>query len=210
LIGILQIAILVAEVVMAIFWLQSSNSNIEPIIIILGVVFAVLEIIKRNIRVSKNIIAEAPISINPSKIKIRKTILMSSPSDDWSINVDGLVKTAMFNEDTNLRIEMRDNNEGIQNDDFQEPWAKNHIDKQTKPTSYWCRIYYGGTMIEKVILVAVDGHKALIPIPKRTKSLHHPGYIPIFEYRVAMIFDSMNTLEEYTKRSGLSVEPGMN
>ena len=102
---------------------------------------------------------------------------------------------------------MSDDEEEIQNNNFQEPWANKHPDNHA--VGYWCRIYYGSTLIESIILVSVDGARAQLPLPERTKSLNHPGNIPIFNYKVAKIFDTLNTLDEYIKRSGLSLEPGM-
>jgi len=68
-------------------------------------------------------------------------------------------------------------------------------------SSYWYDLSYDGALIERFILVLLDGGKAEIPLPD-PKTLEVGPLV----YKVAQIFDENNTLDEYMKKSGLSVK----
>ncbi len=206
-IGIIELLLLALEAALAIYWFNNPGSNIEPIIVFIGIILVGLDINRRKQHPQLSSTEQTNGLTGPSKIDIKKRIIKSNPKSDWSLNYKGLNQIAVFNNDANLRIEMSDDAEEIQNSNFQEPWANNHPDNHA--VGYWCRIYYGSTLIESIVLVSVDGAMAQLPLPERTKSLHHPGNIPIFNYKIAKVFDSLDTLDEYIKRSGLSVETGM-
>jgi hypothetical protein len=98
---------------------------------------------------------------------------------------------------------MEHSDEGIQNNNFREPWANRH--PHAEATGYWCEMFYGATLIERFILVGVDGGRALVPIPKDGRVMGHPDVIRRFDYQIAKVFDTLNTLDEYIRRSGLRV-----
>jgi len=104
----------------------------------------------------------------------------------------------------NLRFEIGYMDDGVQCKDFREPWANRHPDPSA--TGYWCNLYYGSTLVKKLILVAVDGGRAMLPIPQRgRKNMRSDRVLPL-DYKVAQIHDRLGTLEEYMSRSGLMVE----
>jgi len=105
-----------------------------------------------------------------------------------------------FIDDVNLRFELIDpgsDEEGAYyaNRDFKERWANCHAD----PTAwrYFVRFYYSSTLIKSFILVAVDGGRASLPMPKAPNDL---SFDPL-DYKVAQIHDEHNNLDEYIRRS---------
>ena len=83
--------------------------------------------------------------------------------------------------------------------DFKEPWANSHSDPTAN--SYWYNLYYDNALIERFVLVSVDGARAELPLPKASTTEVEP-----LIYKVAEIFDEGNTLEEYMEKSGLSLK----
>ena len=80
-----------------------------------------------------------------------------------------------------------------------EDWANNHPDQ--KAVGYYYNLIYDGALIDRFILVSVDGARASIPVPDwKTKKIKRLDYV------VGKIYDTMGTLDEYIKRSKLSVE----
>ncbi|GAB1623194.1 hypothetical protein AAOGI_32440 [Agarivorans albus] len=112
-------------------------------------------------------------------------------STDWSSEY-------FLTEDPRLRFRMNYLEDGIQNSNFVEPWANCHAD--TKARGYWCDLYYDGSFIDRLILVAVDGGRSLLPAPEA-------GTLEVLKYNycVAEIHDTLNTLTKYMKRSKLAV-----
>ncbi len=101
-------------------------------------------------------------------------------------------------EDPRLRVRAKFTDDGVQNDDFKEPWANCH--PNSRATGYWYELYYDGAFIDRILLVSVDGGRAVIPPPSlRT------GKIERYEYSIAKINDVLNTVDEYIERSGLEL-----
>jgi hypothetical protein len=94
--------------------------------------------------------------------------------------------------------------EGMQCEEFQEPWANRHPDPRA--TGYWCQLFYGASLIGQWVLVAVDGARAMLPLPALGPDRQHPGPVPVLDYKIAEIHDSLGTLQQYMVRSGLVVE----
>lgn len=130
---------------------------------------------------------------------ILATIRDSDTENDW-VSVtrpDGRTST-FYKNDVNLRIESSIDDEHIQAEDFKETWANNHPDSSAR--GYFYDIYYGSTLVQRAILVAVDGARALIPPPDfQTKEIRY------FDYVIARIFDISSSLDEYISRSKLTV-----
>ena len=68
-------------------------------------------------------------------------------------------------------------------------------------SSYWYDLSNDGALIERFILVSVDGARAELPLPDINTLEVQP-----LPYKIAQIFDELNTLDEYMRRSGLTVE----
>ena len=101
-------------------------------------------------------------------------------------------------EDPRLRIRARWDDEGIHVRGFVETWANNFPDPTAN--SYWYELSYDGALIERFILVSVDGSRAELPLPNAgTRDVQ-----PLI-YKVAQVFDELNTLDEYMTRAGLNV-----
>ena len=134
---------------------------------------------------------------------IIQTVMGSDPKDDWVWSCDGR-KTAtsirFFRDDVNLRFVLIDPSHDeddiyYANRDFKEDWANGH--PNPKAWSYFVRLYYASTLIKRFILVAVDGGRASLPMPKA----HNDLSFDQLDYKVAQIYDSATNLDEYIERS---------
>jgi hypothetical protein len=143
------------------------------------------------------------LAANPTRQNIERVVLESDARGDWHRHVDEWRTVTSYQRDANLRFEVSYDDEGTQNADFQEPWANRHPDPHA--TGYWCRLYYGATLIESFILVSVDGGRTLLPVPESGADREHPGPVGKLNYRVAQIHDALGTLDEYMRRSGLLI-----
>lgn len=138
---------------------------------------------------------------NPSRENIIKVILKSDAKADWIKSQTNTGQTISYAHNPNLRFERSYLREGIQNDNYQEPWANKHPDPSA--TGYCCDLFFGQTRTQRFILVGVDGERAMLPPPRGANGL--PGGVAIqpLDYKVAKIHDTLGTLDEYIKRSGL-------
>ena len=129
------------------------------------------------------------------------TVESSHPTNDWiHVSPDQNSREYYFREDSQLRIFMRFTNEGVQCENFQEDWANQYPDRRA--TGYWVNVTYAGQLIERVILVAVDGARAELPAPRPSTLI-----VSRLNYKVAQINDIMGSLDQYMRSSGLSLEP---
>ncbi len=140
---------------------------------------------------------------NPTPDAIQKVILASNPREDWAKVITNAKETLSYKGNPSLRFEMSSREDGTQNNNFQEPWANRHPDSHAY--GLWCDLFFGPTHITRFILVGVDGMRALVPPPRSPSG--DPGGLEIqpYDYRVAQIHDSLGTLDEYIRRSGLTV-----
>ncbi len=124
----------------------------------------------------------------------------SDPIKDWKGLSKSWVSEVFLKEDPRLRFRATYTGEGVQNDDYKDKWANCHPDP--KATGYWYDLYYDGNLIDRFILVSVDGARASIPPPD-----WQTGKINKMDYKVAQIHDTLRSLDEYIARSGLDVDP---
>jgi len=101
--------------------------------------------------------------------------------------------------DVDLRIVRRSNPDEVGRD-FKEEWANQHPDPNATRAFY--EIYYGASLIHEFMLVAVDGCRADLPLPRAGTKL-----VPREAYFLARAVDHQGSLTEYMQRSGLSLEP---
>ena len=137
---------------------------------------------------------------SPSRENIERLILMSNASD-WSKTQTSTKQTISYVHNPSVRFEMSYLEDGVQQENFVERWANKHPD--TKAVGLWCDLFFGSTLIERFILVGVDGMRALVPPPRRPDRTPGGIEIQLLDYKVAKIHDSLNTLDEYIVRSGL-------
>ncbi|MBI3740926.1 MAG: hypothetical protein HY257_04115 [Chloroflexi bacterium] len=138
---------------------------------------------------------------------IERIIMSSDPKNDWNSVSDNWVTIVSYKKDTNLRFEIRYEGDGIQAEDFVEPWANRFPDPHA--TGYWCNLYFGSTLVRKFVLVSVDGGRALLPLPRKLKkSRNFPDQVLPLDYKIAEIHDSLGTLRQYMKLAGLTLFKG--
>lgn len=125
-------------------------------------------------------------------------IITTNGREDWHGVSTSISSEYFLKEDPRLRLKAIHTEEGIQNDDFRESWANRHPNQHA--VGYWHNLYFDGNFIERFILVAVDGARAMLPPPDlKTKKIE-----PL-NYRVAEIFDVCDTLDQYIQRSKLEL-----
>jgi hypothetical protein len=139
----------------------------------------------------------------PSIKYIEQCILTSDPQSCWERVSTEQSSVAVHKDDVNLRLVINHQEEGKQCEDFQEEWANRHPDPHA--TGYWCDTFYASTHVSRNILVSVDGGRAMLPIPRQMGIEGKRSEVLPFDYRVAQIFDSIGTLDDYMYRSGLRI-----
>jgi len=121
------------------------------------------------------------------------------PKDDWHGISRDWASARFLREDPRLRFRAKFIDDGIQCEDFKEQWANGFPDKRA--TGYWYELYYDGAFLDRFILVSVDGARADLPPPDLTTMTISP-----FAYKVAKIHDTLDNVDEYLNRAGISVE----
>ena len=121
-------------------------------------------------------------------------ILATSTQDDWIIDTN--TGSYTYKKDLNLRIA-----ESNFDDDraFDEPWATKHPDPNAKSNDF--TVFYNNSFVRKERLVSVDGHRAVLPMPKSRTDLR----IDKADYNFAKIVNTGSQLDEYLERSNISV-----
>ena len=184
----------VLALVTGVAWI--AGNNVEPIAYVFGLISSLF--------FASPSIAEY---VSPSRKPVRhmgyeeilEFITTTNAKTDWKWVQTSWAEEAFLKEDPRLRIRVRWDNEGIHVRGFQEPWANKHPDPTAN--SYWYDLSYDGALIDRFILVSVDGARAELPLPDRNTLEVAP-----LIYKVAQIFDGLNTLDEYMRRSGLHVK----
>jgi hypothetical protein len=132
--------------------------------------------------------------------KIIKLILGSDSKSDWNGVSSGEKSIMYFKPNVHIRFEMNYQDNGVHLSGFKEPWANKHPDPNA--TSYWCDLYFDSTLIERFILVSVDGGRAMLPLPISRTDLR----VGLLRFKVAQIHDSIDTLSDYMRRSNLQLD----
>lgn len=177
----------------AILWLATKNTSWEPWTVLTAALVAVGQLL---MTFAENTLPKAIRDMDIDEIK--SVIVHSNPQSDWR-RIDTIISiNYSFKKDPNLRIVHSYGDDGIQNSDFQEPWANKY--PHPKATGYFYGVYYGTALLEQVILVMVDGGRADLPLPDRSTLMTDE-----FTYAIARIKDGMNTLEKYMQWAGISV-----
>ncbi len=138
---------------------------------------------------------------NPTHENILRTVLKSDAKADWVKSRTNQKQTVAYVRNPNLRFEMSYLDDGIQRENFKAPWANRHPDPSA--TGFWCDLYFGQTLIQRFILVGVDGIRAMLPPPTNADGSPGGTAIQPLPYQVAKIHDTPGTLDEYIQRSGL-------
>lgn len=102
-------------------------------------------------------------------------------------------------EDPQLRFIAKYTDDGIQEKDFREHWANSF--RRPQATGFWHDLYYAGSFLDRINLVAVDGAVVLMPTPDM-----ETNKIRRYWYHVAKIHDRTGKLDSYIQNAGLSVD----
>lgn len=184
----------VLALVTGVFW--SFGKDVEPI----AFIFALMS----SIFLSSPSVAEY---LLPSRKPIRHMNLLeilqfikeTNAKTDWKSVHTNWATEAFLKEDICLRIRARLDDEGKCAESFHEKWAINYPDPNA--SSHWHDLLYDGALIERFVLVSVDGGRADLPL-----TIFKTLEVEPLVYKIAQIFDQKNTLDEYMDRSGLSVK----
>ncbi|HCG7771197.1 TPA: hypothetical protein NJ450_004566 [Vibrio parahaemolyticus] len=159
-----------------------------------------VEAIKPILEIREESIELEPLVSSPSLNNIRHHILSSESKQDWILQSIDSRSTSIYRGNVNLRIEVNFTEDGTQCADFREPWA--NVFLNSKAIGYWCDIYYGQTHIDRTILVSVDGGRVLLPLPLGQNSDGERVVVKPYDYRIAELFDSQDTLYWYFMKLG--------
>ncbi|WP_222912742.1 hypothetical protein [Natrinema sp. SYSU A 869] len=86
---------------------------------------------------------------------------------------------AVYQPDVQLRIEQ--GRKAVE--DFSEEWSDRYPDTENNESySFW--VVYNQSPVDHVVLVAVDGYRAFIPVPDRPDSDGDPWTISQYEYMI--------------------------
>jgi hypothetical protein len=129
--------------------------------------------------------------------EILEFVQSSNARADWKLISTGIVSEAALKEDPRLRVTIHYDERGVHEDDFQEPWANGFPDPKAR--SYWAEITYDRAMLDRLVIVSVDGGRAILPMPKSRVDL----VVGKLKYRVAELFDEAATFQQYFSRAGL-------
>ncbi|MDP8209299.1 MAG: toll/interleukin-1 receptor domain-containing protein [Candidatus Stygibacter australis] len=134
--------------------------------------------------------------LNNSRISKSEILEMiyQNPFPNWECYDDE--STFILKEDINLKI-VRDDFDNRR--PFNEKWATSHPDKMAYANYYF--VYYNNNLVDKFLLVAVDGNRAELPLPKSGTNIIKKEF-----YLKAKAVDILGTLDEYIDRSKLIVE----
>jgi hypothetical protein len=131
--------------------------------------------------------------------EILSFIPTTDSENDWYGVTRNWSSERFLKEDPRLRFRAKFTEDGVQAEDFQDEWANCHPNPHAR--GYWYDLYYDGAFLDRIILVAVDGGNSSIPCPD-----FKTGKIRKFDHHVAKIFDTLQNVDEYIRRSGLEVE----
>jgi hypothetical protein len=186
-----------ATLILAILWFLQQKNYYEPITVALGSMSAILiiiaQVLQKKFPVNE---LEKEKCTGLTSGEILEIIKNSNPSE-WDVNYSQDGEIAIFKEYPLLRIETKHNKDFVHNEDFREKWANMFLDPHA--TSYRYQIYLGETRLRELILVSVDGGRALLPLPKSAIDLR----VEPLRYKIAIIFDQFDTCDEYMKKAGL-------
>jgi len=173
-----------------------SGKDIEPIVYVLG---SICTLLFTSPAIARYALPDKKPVRHMNYDEILDFIASSNAKLDWKWIETNWAEEVFLKQDPRLRIRVRRDEAGIHDKDFNEPWAIALSDPTAN--SYWYDLSYDGALIDRFILVSVDGGKADLPVPDPDTREVDP-----LNYKVAQIFDEHNILEEYMGRAGLSVK----
>ncbi len=173
-----------------------AGNDVEPIAYVLGLISSLFF---ASPSVAEYILPNRKPVRHMDYDEILSFIKTTNAKEDWKFIKTDWAEEAFLKEDPRLRIRVRWDDEGIHVKGFIESWANRFPDPTAH--SYWYGLSYDGALIERFILVSVDGGRAELPLPNAGTLMVKP-----LIFKVSQIFDELNTLDSYMNRTGLSVE----
>ena len=143
-----------ATAVFAVIWV--AGKDVEPITFVLSLcstLFFALPAIADLFTKNK------PVSLM-SYQELLDFVEASAAKRDWISIAAGQTEELFCARETRLRIVHHIGEQGIQNENFQEPWAQNFPDSHAR--GLWYDIEFDGGCIRRILVVAVDGFRAYI------------------------------------------------
>lgn len=187
-----------ALVILAISWFNNrtiDGKEIEPITVLLGLIMPVFFAIPSAI---KRITTPKPIQLM-SHEEILNLIKRTNRKEWKRIDEDG-VEGVFYLQDPKLRIKHYTGEKGICNPEFIDGWANQFDDPQA--ASLYYEIQYSSEVIERVVLVGVDGYRAYLPIPERETMI-----ISELDHSVAMLVAyRFEDYHHYVKRADFKMK----
>ncbi|NLN72573.1 MAG: NAD(P)H-dependent oxidoreductase [Thermoplasmatales archaeon] len=131
--------------------------------------------------------------------------ILVSKLEDWSeqYEIETGVFQVYYQKDPQLRVVLDETKNGILIEDYKSPWANCFL--HPNATSYMAKIFYNTTLIDEIIIVAVDEGTAKMPQPISDSEERHFTIEPL-AYKIAQLFDSMNNLDEYIWRANALIQ----
>ncbi|MDB2682560.1 hypothetical protein N9Z14_08205 [Opitutales bacterium] len=188
----------VTLVILAVSWFNDrtiDGKEIEPITVILGLIMPLFFAIPSAI---KRITTPKPIQLM-SHDEILNLIKRTNRKE-WKRIDEDEVEGVFYLQDPKLRIKHYSGEKGICNPEFIDDWANKFPDPQA--ASLYYEIQYSSEVIERVILVGVDGYRAYLPIPERETMI-----ISELDHAVAMLIAyRYEDYHHYVKSAGFRME----
>jgi len=136
------------------------GADIEPIAFLFGLISSLLF---ASPSVAQYIIPDRKLVKNMTYDEILDFIVSSNPKEDWNGISRDWSSEVFLKEDPRLRFRAKHIDDGVQNDNYVDEWANRHPDP--KAADYWYDLYFDGNLIDRFILVSVDGARAAVPPP---------------------------------------------
>ncbi len=194
--SVIGFVFVVASVIFGILWLLCpENNKLEPTTYVLTVcttIFFGLPQLAEFILPSRKPIRHMTYD------EIMEFIITTNPKEDWNGVSTNWISEKFLKEDPRLRFRAKYTEDGIQNENFVEPWANCFFNPHA--TGYWYDLFFDGNLIERFLLVSVDGGLALLPPPEFNTNI-----ISTLNYRVAQIHNIINNLDDYIRRANLTI-----
>ncbi|MBM3423259.1 MAG: hypothetical protein FJY09_08480 [Chlorobi bacterium] len=173
-------------------WLIGRDA--ESVAFILGIIsssmFGIIEVAK-YIEPERKAIRE--MSLDEMLIFIET----SDSIKDWKGVTTAYASESVLIEDPRLRITIHHDETGTQCKDFKAYWA--NMFPNPHADGYWVDITYDRGLIDRVVLVSVDGGRAMLPVPKTTSEL----VVSKRDYVIACMFNDCSILDQYMQMSGI-------
>ena len=179
---------------MGVIWV--SGKDVEPVVYILG---SISTLLFAGPALARYVKPDTKPVRHMNYDEILDFIKQTNAKTDWHWIKTSWAEEAFLKEDPRLRIRVRWDDTGIHDKDFNEPWLITQPNQIA--TSYWYDLSYDGGLIDRFILVSVNGGEAKLPLPESTTLDVDP-----LSYKVAQVFDKNNTLDDYLTKVDLSLK----